>query len=65
MRLRSSDAVVSEANDIVHKILDAYTESNRTWGEIRGALANGSIDLFSRFAAACRAELVALEAARA
>jgi hypothetical protein len=65
MRLCSSDTVIEEAHRIVHKILDAYGGSNRTRGEIRDHLAHDSIDLFSRFATACRAELTELEAPRA
>src|SRR5262245_5508978 len=56
MRLHSSDAVIREANRIVHKILDAYNDTNRSKVEIRDFLAHDSVDLFSDFGDACRAE---------
>jgi len=61
MRLYSSDAVLREANRIAHKILKAYSESNRTKTEIRDFLASDSVDLFSDFGDACRAELSGLQ----
>jgi hypothetical protein len=64
MRLHSSDAVIQEGSRIVHKILDAYNGSNRSWGEIRDFLAGDSVDLFSAFGKACRAELMDLQAHR-
>jgi hypothetical protein len=65
MRLCSSDEVIGEAYGIVHKILEAYSGCNRSLGEIREYFAHESVDLFSRFATACRAELTELEAPRA
>jgi hypothetical protein len=62
MRLCSSDQVIKEAYGIVQAILEAYGGANRTRGEIREYFAHDSVDLFSRFAAACRAELLELEA---
>ena len=64
MQLRSSDKVVEEANRIVHQILDVYTGTNRSSGEILDLLAHDSVDLFSGFAEACREELTELEAPR-
>lgn len=61
MRLQSSDAVVEEANRIAHKILDTFSDANRTNGEIRDLLTHGSVDLFSAFGHACRAELAGLQ----
>jgi hypothetical protein len=60
MRLYSSDAVVTEANRIMHRILDTYGDINRTRVEIRDFLARDSIDLFSAFSEACRTELTRL-----
>ena len=62
MRLCSSDKVIEEAYGIVRQILEAYSGSNRTRGEIREYFAHESVDLFSSFAKACRAELIELEA---
>src|SRR5262245_1313415 len=52
MRLFSSDAVVTEANRIAHKILQTYTDSNRTKVEIRDFLAGDPIDFFLEFSRA-------------
>jgi hypothetical protein len=57
MRLHSSDAVVLEARKIAHSILQTYHDPNRSKEEIRDLLESGSVDLFSRFGDACRAEL--------
>jgi hypothetical protein len=64
MRLLSSDAVVIEANRIAHKILDAYAEDNRSKVEVRDFLAHETVDLFSDFGNACRAELTRLQPLR-
>lgn len=64
MRLCSSEKVILEAYRVVQKILEAYRASNRTKGEIRDFFAQESVDLFSAFAEACRAELIELEARR-
>jgi hypothetical protein len=61
MRLYSSDAVLKEANRIAHAILEAYSGSNRTKAEIRDFLASDSVDLFSDFGDACRAELAHIQ----
>ena len=57
MRLHSSEPVVIEARNIAHKILQTYHDPNRTKEEIRDLLESGSVDLFSKFGDACRAEL--------
>jgi hypothetical protein len=61
MRIYSSDAVLKEANRIAHRILEAYSESNRTKTEIRDFLASDSFDLFADFGDACREELAHLQ----
>ena len=60
MRLYSSERVVSEAYGIVHTILRTYHDENRSREEIRDLLESGSVDLFSKFGDACRAELAQL-----
>lgn len=62
MRIFSSEAVVAEAEHIARRILKAYGDQNRDGTEVRDYLATGSLDLFSAFSAACRAELGKLEA---
>ena len=61
MRLQSSSAVIHEATLIAHKILEAYADTNRSKGEIREFLAHDTVDLFSDFGDACRAELARLQ----
>ena len=61
MRLVSTEPVIREANLIAHRILDTYADTNRTKAEIRALLADDSLDLFSDFGNACRAELAELE----
>jgi hypothetical protein len=65
MELYSSHAVIREANIIAQKILKGYADPNRTKAEIREFLSQDSIDLFSTFSQACRAELTRLQPLRA
>jgi hypothetical protein len=60
MRLFSSDTVIKEAYAISHRIVETYGDTNRSGAEVRDFLARDSIDLFSAFGAACRAELASL-----
>jgi hypothetical protein len=60
MRLFSSAPVIKEAYEIAHKIIATYMDTNRSGEEVRDFLAQDSIDLFSAFGDACRAELAAL-----
>ena len=60
MRVYSTEGVVNEAYAIVHAILQTYNDSNRDRVEIRALLESGSVDLFSKFGDACRAELAHL-----
>ena len=57
MRLYSSPRVIEEAYNVVRTILETYHDRNRDRGEIRDLLESGSVDLYSRFGEACRAEL--------
>jgi hypothetical protein len=57
MQLRSSEPVIREANRIAHKILDTFACENRSRAEVANFLSHDTIDLFSDFGAACRAEL--------
>ena len=61
IRLLSSEAVVKEANRIAHRILSASRDANQTKIEIGEFLSRDSIDLFSDFSDACRAELARLQ----
>jgi len=61
MQLVSSEPVIKEAERITHKILSAYAEENRSKIEVGDFLAQNSVELFSQFGRACRAELSRLE----
>ena len=61
MQLISSEPVVREANRIAHKILDTFACENRSKAEAADLLSRDSIDLFSEFGVACRAELSRLQ----
>jgi hypothetical protein len=65
MRLYSSDAVVKEASLIAHTLLETYADLNRDKAEIRDLLVNDSVDLFTPFSKACRAEFARLQPLRA
>lgn len=60
MRVYSTQRVVSEAYAIVRAILETHQDDNRSREEIRDLLNSGSVDLFSKFGDACRAELAQL-----
>lgn len=60
MRVISSPTVLHEAEQVVGRILDAFLDPNRDFLEVRELLTSHSIDLFSGFGRACRAELEGL-----
>jgi hypothetical protein len=64
MRLVSTEPVIKEANQVAHKILRTYADSNRSKAEVREFLERDSIDLFADFSDACREELVRLQPLR-
>lgn len=61
MRLSSSEPVLLEAYKIMHRILAAYKDTNRTSSEVGELLSSDAIDLYSDFSDACRAELLLLQ----
>jgi hypothetical protein len=61
MQLISSAPVILEADRITRRILAAYADDNRSKIEVGDFLAQNSVDLFSSFGKACRAELARLE----
>jgi hypothetical protein len=63
MRLISSNDVIETAEHIIRRVVEAYTDPNRTFDDLRKALASGDINLdnpFKEFTDACKAELQAL-----
>jgi hypothetical protein len=62
MRMLSSPKVVESAELIARRIVDTYLVPNKTFLELREIMSNESIDLFSQFSEACRAEFESLRA---
>ena len=63
MRLRSSRAVVNEAEAVVRNVIEAYAAPNRTFNDLRQraqAQAREFHDPLREFSEACRAELLAV-----
>jgi hypothetical protein len=56
MRVLSTPDVVASAERIARKILDTYLQPDRTLIDLREMEMNRSIDLFTDFSEACRAE---------
>jgi hypothetical protein len=61
MRLNSSEPVLLEAYKILHKILEAYRDTNRSSSEVGELLSSDAVDLYTDFSDACRAELLQLQ----
>jgi hypothetical protein len=60
MRVQSSAEVANEADQVGRKIVDTYDAPEKTFLELREMLADGSIDILSRFSDVCRDELDSL-----
>ena len=57
IRLVSSDAVLSAAEECCDRVVDLYAKPNRTMAEISATLHSGEFEVFKDFSAACRIEL--------
>jgi len=57
IRLVSSDAVLSAAEECCDRVVDLYAKPNRTMAEISATLHSGEFEVFKDFSAACRVEL--------
>jgi hypothetical protein len=57
IRLVSSDAVLTAAEERCDRIVDLYAKPNRTMAEISATLHSGEYEVFKDFSAACRVEL--------
>jgi hypothetical protein len=53
--------VLLESYRLLHKILAAYKDTNRTSSEVGELFSNDAIDLYTDFSDACRAELMRLQ----
>ena len=56
MRVLSSTDVVKRAERVAQRILDAYSEPDKSFAEMRNMAMNHSIDLLHDFSQACRKE---------
>ena len=57
IRLVSSDAVLTAAEECCDRIIDLYAKPNRTMAEIFTTLHRGEFEFLKRFSDACRLEL--------
>jgi len=57
IRLVSSDAVLTAAEECCDRIVDLYAKPNRTMAEIFTTLHSGEFEFLKRFSDACRLEL--------
>ena len=56
MRVQSSPKIVENAECVVQKILDIYSEPDKSFSELRGMAKDRTIDLLHDFSQACRIE---------
>jgi hypothetical protein len=57
IRLVSSDAVLTAAEECCDRVVDLYAEPNKKLEEIFTTLHSGELEVLKRFSAACRVEL--------
>src|SRR6267378_3482891 len=57
IRLMSSDAVLTAAEECCDRVVDLYAKPNRTVAEIFTTLHGGEFEFLKDFSAACRVEL--------
>ena len=57
MRLFSSDAVLTAAEECFERIVELYAKPNRTIAEVFTTLHSGEFEFLRRFSDACRVEL--------
>ena len=62
MCVLSSPSVIETAEQIGKKIVDTYTEPDRTFVELREMINSGSIDVLRDFSETCRSEFETLDA---
>jgi hypothetical protein len=56
MRVLSATEIVESAEQVAQRILDTYTEPDRSFAELRSMAKNHAIDLLYDFSTACRLE---------
>jgi hypothetical protein len=57
IRLVSSDAVLTAAEEVCDRVVDLYAKPNRAIDELFTTLHGGEMEVFERFSDACRVEL--------
>ena len=57
IRLVSSDAVLSAAEECLDHVVKMYAEPNRTMDQLFTTLRDGEVEVFKHFSDACRIEL--------
>ena len=60
MRVLSSPRVLASAEQVGEKIVDTYTEPNKTFIEVREMVTTKAIDILGDFSKACREEFESL-----
>ena len=60
MRILSSAKVVEIAERFARKIVDTYSEPNKSFVELREMINSNSVNLMREFSTACREELETL-----
>jgi hypothetical protein len=63
IRLVSSDPVLAAAEECCERIIDLYSQPNRTIDQIYVTMRSKELEFFKRFSAACRSELRAFSVA--
>ena len=56
MRIVSSRPVIESAVKVVKVITETYSQPNKTPGEIKAMISNGTVDILRSFSEACREE---------
>jgi hypothetical protein len=56
MRIVSSQPVIESAVKVVKVITETYSQPNKTPGEIKTMISNGTVDILRSFSEACREE---------
>jgi hypothetical protein len=56
MRVLATAEIVEKAEQVAQRILDTYTEPDRSFAELRSMAKNHTIDLLYDFSSACRLE---------
>ena len=62
IRLCASDAVLTQAQEVVRFIMEQYFAPNVSVEELHGRVHNGGIDPLKAFSEACRRELMSMDA---